>query len=154
MTLLAGDVALALDRASAFEADIVLVCAGREANTDSLDAQNAGLTAGQARRCSRSTREYRTKVPHIYAAGDVIGFPSLASTSMEQARVAVVDIFDLKYKTRVAPLFPYGIYTIPEMSMCRETEESLQKSGVPYVKGLARFSDNARGQMIGETTGA
>ena len=65
--------------------------------------------------------------------------------------MAVVDFFDLKYKTRVAPLFPYGIFTIPEVSMCGETEESLTKSGVAYVKGIAHLADNPRGMMIGES---
>ena len=144
-----GNVSLLLDRGEPLEVDIALICAGRNANTDSLALQNAGITPGKRGLLEVDAR-FRTRVPHIAAVGDVIGFPSLASTSMEQARVAVVDFFDLKYKTRVAPLFPYGIFTIPEVSMCGETEESLQKSGVPYVKGLAELSDNARGQMIGE----
>ena len=144
-----GHVRLCLDRGEPLEVDLALICAGRNANTDSLKLENAGLTPGKRGLLEVDAR-FRTKVPHIAAVGDVIGFPSLASTSMEQARVAVVDFFDLKYKTKVAPLFPYGIFTIPEVSMCGETEESLQKSGVPYVKGIAELSENARGLMIGE----
>jgi NAD(P) transhydrogenase len=83
----------------------------------------------------------------------VIGFPALAATSMEQARVAMVHAFDLKYKTRVAPILPYGIYTIPECSMAGETEESLVKKSVPFVAGVAHYDANARGQIIGAKNG-
>ncbi len=96
---------------------------------------------------------YQTVVPHIYAVGDVVGFPALAATSMEQARVAMVHAFDLKYKSGVAHILPYGIYTIPEVSMAGETEESLAKSGVPFVTGRARYAQNARGQIIGDKDG-
>ena len=144
-----NSVRLGLDRGEPLEVEAALICAGRTANTDSLGLANAGVTTGK-RGILEVDARFRTNVAHIAAVGDVIGFPSLASTSMEQARVAVVDFFDLKYKTRVAPLFPYGIFTIPEVSMCGETEESLQKSGVRFVKGVANFADNARGLMTGE----
>src|SRR4029078_10191153 len=78
---------------------------------------------------------YQTSLSHVYAAGDVIGFPALASTSMEQARVAMVHPLDPKYKTSVGPILPYGIYTIPECSVAGETEESLEKQNIPYVAG-------------------
>ncbi len=146
----ADRVRLGLDRGDPLEVDFALICAGRTANTDALGLANAGIAPGKRGLLEVDAR-FRTNVPHIAAVGDVIGFPSLASTSMEQARVAVVDFFDLKYKTRVAPLFPYGIFTIPEVSMCGETEETLQKSGVAYVKGIASLGENARGLMIGET---
>jgi NAD(P) transhydrogenase len=146
-----GDgVRLALDRGAPLEADLALICAGRTANTDALKLENAGLAPGKRGQLDVDGW-FRTRVPHIAAVGDVVGFPALASTAMEQARVAVVHFFDLKYKTRVAPLFPYGIYTIPEVSMVGETEESLRKGGVAYVKGVADLSQNARGLMIGET---
>jgi NAD(P) transhydrogenase len=96
---------------------------------------------------------YQTAVPHIYAAGDVIGFPALASTSMEQARIAMSHAFDLKFKERMAPILPYGIYTIPECSMAGETEESLTKAGVDYVCGHAYYKTNARGEIIGDEDG-
>jgi len=96
---------------------------------------------------------YQTNVPNIYAAGDVIGFPALASTSMEQARVAMVHAFDLKYKTRVAPILPYAIYTIPELATVGMTEEECQKKGVPAKAGRAYYRNNARGQIIGDTKG-
>ncbi len=96
---------------------------------------------------------YRTSAPHVYAAGDVIGFPALASVSMEQARVAVTHAFDLGYKDRVDPLLPYGIYTIPEMSMIGETEESAKEKGLDVETGSAAYSQNARGQIIGDQDG-
>jgi NAD(P) transhydrogenase len=91
-------------------------------------------------------------VPHIYAAGDVIGFPALASTSMEQARRAVGHALGLKVSI-ISPLLPNGIYTIPEVSMVGETEESLKKKGIDYVVGRARYEENARGQIIGDKDG-
>jgi NAD(P) transhydrogenase len=97
--------------------------------------------------------EYQTAVPGIYAVGDVIGFPALASTSMEQARVAVMHAFGFADPNRMAPVLPYGIYTIPEVSMAGETEESLKSKDIPYVVGRAAFSTNARGQIIGEAEG-
>lgn len=146
----AGGVKLCFDTAGSLEVEATLICAGRTANTDGLQLENAGLVAGKRGQLEVDAR-FRTKVAHIAAAGDVIGAPALASTSMEQARVAVVDFFDLKYKTRVAPLFPTGIFTIPEVSMVGETEESLRAAKVDFVKGTADFTENARGTMIGET---
>ena len=137
---------------STLEADIALVCAGRSANTKgmNLEAQGVVLTdRGQI----QVDAHYRTQAPQIYAAGDVIGFPALASTSMEQARIAVVHAFDLKYKTALAPVLPLGIYTIPEVSMAGQTEQGLKAAQIPYVVGRAWFKDNARGRIIGEQTG-
>src|SRR5262249_22303572 len=96
---------------------------------------------------------FQTSVPHIYAAGDVVGFPGLASTSMEQGRVAMCHAFHLSYKTRVNPIFPYGIYTIPEMSYVRPNEEELRKKGVDYLVGRAQMKDNARGEILGAESG-
>jgi len=96
---------------------------------------------------------FQTAVPNIYAAGDVIGFPSLASTSMEQARVAVCHAFGFEYKKEVSSLIPYGIYTIPEISMVGESEDSLRASGEEYLVGRASYKINPRGQIIGDTTG-
>lgn len=143
-------VALELRDGSLLEADLALVCAGRQGNTAGLALEAAGLSA-DARGHITVDGCFRTKAPHIAAVGDVIGFPALASTSMEQARVAVVHFFDLKYKTALAPIFPYGIFTIPEVAMVGETEEALAKAGVPVVKGVADFGAHARGAMIGET---
>lgn len=133
-------------------ADLLLVAAGRSGNTDDLNLAAAGLAA-QKRGTIEVNEHYQTAVPHIYAAGDVVGFPALAATSMEQARVAMVHAFDLKYKTRVAPVLPYGIYTIPECSMAGATEDALEERGVACVAGVARYPANARGQIIGDRNG-
>ena len=96
---------------------------------------------------------YRTEVAHIYAAGDVIGAPALAATSMEQARVAMCHAFGITAKADLAPLLPTGIYTIPEVSMVGETEEALKQQGVDFIAGRARYADNPRGRIIGDDTG-
>jgi NAD(P) transhydrogenase len=142
-------VGLTLTDGTRLDADLALVCAGRQANTAKLNLEAAGIATGKRGQLTVD-EHFRTTVPHIAAVGDVIGFPALASTSMEQARVAVVHFFDLGYKKGLAPVFPYGIFTIPEVSMVGETEEALRASGVPYVKGVADLSTNARGAMTGE----
>jgi NAD(P) transhydrogenase len=96
---------------------------------------------------------YRTSAPSIYAAGDVIGFPALASTSMEQARVAVCHAFEFQYKQRLASNLPMGIYTIPEISAVGETEESCKEKKIDYEVGRARYPNNVRGQIVGDRTG-
>ena len=95
----------------------------------------------------------RTEVPHIFAAGDVIGAPALAATGMEQARMAMCIACEVDYKDVVAPILPTGIYTIPEASMAGETEDSLKAKGVAYVVGRARYMDNPRGQIVGDESG-
>ncbi len=132
--------------------DTLLIAAGRSGNTDKLALPAAGLAAAK-RGLIDVNAHYQTAVPHIYAVGDVIGFPALAATSMEQARVAMVHAFDLKYKTRVAPILPYGIYTIPECSMAGATEASLIQAAIPFVAGVAHYDANARGQIIGARHG-
>jgi len=130
----------------------LLAAAGRSGNTDGMNLEAVGVKPSPRGQIEVNAH-YQTAAPHIYAAGDVIGFPALASTSMEQARVAMVHAFDLKYKTAVAPILPYGIYTIPECSVAGETEESLQKASIPYVVGRARYEHNPRGQIIGDRDG-
>lgn len=130
----------------------VLAATGRTGNTDKMNLEGIGIRPS-SRGILEVNENYQTSIPHIYAVGDVIGFPALASTSMEQARVAMVHAFDLKYKSKVAHILPYGIYTIPECSMAGETEESLLQKGVPYVVGRTRYSHNARGQIIGDREG-
>jgi len=132
--------------------DTLLAAAGRSGNTDGMNLENVGVKPS-SRGQIEVNAHYQTAAAHIYAAGDVIGFPALASTSMEQARVAMVHAFDLKYKTAVAPILPYGIYTIPECSVAGETEESLQKANIPYVAGRARYDQNPRWQIIGDRDG-
>ena len=147
--VLARSVRLKLSDGEEFETELVLVAAGRQANTESLKLEKAGIKPGK-RGAIEVDPWYRTSVDNIFAAGDVIGFPALASTSMEQARVAVVHMFEQSYKMSLSPVLPYGIYTIPEVSMAGETEEALKEKGVPYVSGIAWFRDNARGKIIGE----
>jgi NAD(P) transhydrogenase len=132
--------------------EAILVSSGRGGNTKTLGLENIGVAADE-RGQIHVNEHYQTTVPHIYAAGDVIGSPALASTAMEQARVAMVHAFDLKYKCDVARTLPYGIFTIPECSMAGETEEALQKAGVRYVVGKATYASNARGHIIGDDKG-
>ena len=143
---------LTLSSGGRLEADAVLVAAGRTGNSMLLNLECAGLVPGK-RGVIEVNDRYQTTVPHIYAAGDIVGFPALAATSMEQARVAMVHAFDLKYKTQVTPILPYGIYTIPECSMAGETEESLTKKSRPFVSGIAHYEKNPRGQIIGAKHG-
>ena len=112
----------------------------------------AGITPGKRGLITVDAR-YETEVPHIYAAGDVIGFPALASTSIEQARVAVCHAFGLGFKNASSPLLPTGIYTIPEVSMVGETEQSLKEKGIDYVVGPRLVPVNPRGKIIGDETG-
>ena len=133
-------------------AEKVLYAAGRQSNTGELQLENAGVETGK-RGLIVVDENYRTNIPNIYAAGDVIGFPALASTSMEQARVAMVNAFNLKYKSKLAPLLPYGIYTIPETSLVGLTEEDCLTKGIDYEVGRAYYRNNTRGQIIGDTSG-
>lgn len=132
--------------------DSLLYAVGRQCNSDSLNLAAAGLTA-DARGRLRVNEHYQTAVPHIYAAGDVIGFPSLASSSMLQGRLAVCHMWGQQC-ARVQPsLIPYGIYSIPEISMVGQTEHELTKNNIPYEYGIARYSEIAKGMMIGDETG-
>jgi NAD(P) transhydrogenase len=133
-------------------ADCVLFSAGRLGNSNGLGLERVGVKTN-ARGYIRVDEYYRTAVPEIFAAGDVIGFPALASTSMEQARVAVCTAFDLRYKQRVANVLPYGVWTIPEIATVGETEESLVASGIPFEVGRSSFRINPRGQILGELEG-
>jgi NAD(P) transhydrogenase len=145
-------VTLHLSQGRELQVEKVLYAAGRQSNTAELDLAKAGVQTG-TRGALVVNAQYQTTVPHIYAAGDVIGFPALASTSMEQARVAMVHAFDLQYETRLAPLLPYGIYTIPEIAMVGKTEEDCLKAGRAYEIGRAYYRNTARGQIIGDTAG-
>ena len=145
-------VRLTLSSGRAIEVDAVLVAAGRRSNTEKLNLHAAGVTPDE-RGLVRVNEHFQTDVQHIYAAGDVIGFPALASTGMEQARLAMVHAFDLGYKTSAASVLPLGIYTIPEVSVAGETESSLNAKGVRYVAGRAYYGENARGKIIGDFEG-
>lgn len=146
------DLAVTLKSGRKLQVQSVLAATGRTGNTEGMKLPAIGIQPSK-RGTLEVNAHYQTALPHIYAVGDVIGFPALASTSMEQARVAMVHAFDLKYKSGVAHILPYGIYTIPECSMAGETEESLLQKGVPYVVGRTRYQHNARGQIIGDKEG-
>jgi NAD(P) transhydrogenase len=131
--------------------DVVLHAAGRQGATDGLNLAAAGLEADVRGRIAVDAA-YRTAQPHIFAAGDVIGFPALAATSMEQGRRAACAAFDVLAPASTAPL-PYGIYTIPEISFVGRTERELTDARVPYVAGIARYRELIRGEMAGDNTG-
>jgi NAD(P) transhydrogenase len=134
------------------EADMLLYAAGRNGNTAKLACEKAGLQPGE-RETLTVNESYQTAVPHIYAAGDVIGFPALGSTSMDQGRVAVTQMFGLHDAERIAKQFPYGIYTIPEVSMIGLTEETAAKKGLDYVVGRANYREVPRGLIMGTQCG-
>lgn len=144
------DVSLGLDDGRTLRVECVLVAAGRQSNVESLALDKAGGVTG-SRGLVTVNERMQTSVPHIYAAGDVIGFPALASTSMEQARVAMCHAFELGYKTRMGTLLPYAIYTIPECSYIGLSEQAAADDGLDYVVGRSQFADNARGQIMCET---
>jgi NAD(P) transhydrogenase len=130
----------------------VLVSSGRCGQTAALGLDRVGIQTND-RGQIKVNAHFQTSVEHVYAAGDVIGFPALASTAMEQARLAMTHAFELKYKTDLAPILPYGIYTIPECSMAGATEEELRSAKTPYGVGKAFYGSNARGQIIGDRKG-
>ena len=132
-------------------AEKALYSIGRTGATGRLNLEAAGLKADDRGRL-KVDENYQTEVPHIYAAGDVIGFPSLASTSLEQGRLAACHAFGVEAKSTPA-LFPYGIYTIPEISYVGKNEEELTQANVPYEMGKASYREIARGQIIGDSIG-
>jgi NAD(P) transhydrogenase len=131
--------------------DTALYSVGRTGATSALNLEAAGLPVDDRGRLTVN-EHYQTSVPHVYAVGDVIGFPSLASTSMEQGRLSACHAFGVA-ATSVPALFPYGIYSIPEISMVGRTEEELTQEGVPYEVGKAHYREIARGQIIGDSSG-
>jgi len=145
-------VRIAMPSGAAIEAESALFAAGRRGAVDELHLDRAGLAVNK-RGYIEVNASYQTAVPSIYAAGDVIGFPALASTSMEQGRVAVCHAFGFHYKQRLASMLPMGVYTIPEISAVGETEESCQEKGAEYEVGRARYANNARGLIAGDPAG-
>jgi NAD(P) transhydrogenase len=129
----------------------LLYAVGRQANSDQLNLEAIGL-APDGRGKVIVDANYQTSVPHVYAAGDVIGFPALASTSMEQGRLASCHIFGIS-GTIPPNQIPYGVYTIPEISMVGATEEQLTRDKVPYEVGISRYAELAKGQMLGDDQG-
>ncbi len=143
-------VVASLESGKEVHGDALLYTVGRQTNADLLDLPAAGLAADDRGRIVVN-EFFQTAVPHIYAAGDVIGFPALASTSMEQGRLASCHMFGTYCESRQA--IPYGIYTIPEISMVGETEEGLTAAKIPYEIGLSKFEELAKGQMLGVEAG-
>ncbi|WP_416968904.1 Si-specific NAD(P)(+) transhydrogenase [Streptomyces sp. 4F14] len=140
-----------LESGKKIPADAVMYSAGRQGLTDELALENAGLTADRRGRIAVD-ENYRTPVPHIYAVGDVIGYPALAATSMEQGRAAAYHAFG-EPVGRMHDLQPIGIYTIPEISFVGRTEDQLTEECVPFEVGVARYRELARGQIIGDAHG-
>jgi NAD(P) transhydrogenase len=134
------------------DADCVLYCAGREGNTHDLGLAAADVEVN-ARGFITVDPQFRTTSFNIFAAGDVIGFPALASTAMEQARVAMCHAFDLRYKSQVSPVLPYGVWTVPELATVGLGEDEAHAKGIPVEVGKASFRGNPRGQIIGDTEG-
>jgi NAD(P) transhydrogenase len=141
-----------LESGPPIEAEMALFAAGRRANVQDLGLESVGLAVNK-RGYLEVNEDYLTSAPNIYAAGDVIGFPALASTSMEQGRVAVCHAFGFGYKKRLAHMLPMGIYTIPEVSMVGETEDSCTEKGIAYAVGRGHYANNARGQITGDKQG-
>jgi len=131
----------------------ILVSSGRSGQTAGLGLDKIGIELNKRGQILVNDKTFQTSVAHIYAAGDVIGNPALASTAMAQARMAIGHAFNLPFNTGLTDVLPSGIYTIPECSMAGASEEQLQKEGIPYVVGRARYADNARGQIIGDSSG-
>lgn len=147
-----GRVRVTLSDGVVLHTDAVLVTTGRVGNSAPLGLAGIGVKVND-RGFIAVDEHYRTAVPHIYAAGDVIGFPALASASMEQARVAMCHAFELRYKSAVSSVLPYGVWTIPEIATVGESENSLHAREMPYEIGRASFRLNARGQILGDTDG-
>jgi len=145
-------VQITLEKGGVQDFDIALIASGRQSNVQTLGLNQIGVKSGN-RGLILVNEKYQTSVPNIYAAGDVIGFPALASTSMEQARVAMVHAFDLEYKERMSPILPLAVYTIPEMSSVGLTEDDCKSKNIPYLLGRAFYENNARGQIIGDMSG-
>ncbi len=142
---------LHLESGKRLVSDLVLYSVGRLGATEALNLKAAGLEA-DARGRLKVDEHFRTNVPHIYAAGDVIGYPSLATTSSEQGRLAACYAFNTPTEP-MADHFPIGIYTIPEISMVGKTEQELTRNKVPYETGMARYKEIARGGIMGDPHG-
>jgi NAD(P) transhydrogenase len=145
-------IACRLEDGTSIVTDKLLAASGRTGRTEGLNLADVGVPTDK-RGYVKVDENYRTPVPHIYAAGDVIGFPALASTSMEQARVAVSHAFGFEYKRQVSNVIPFGIYTIPEVSCVGLSEEAAREKGIEHVIGRAFYRDNARGKIIGDKDG-
>jgi NAD(P) transhydrogenase len=147
-----GRVVTTLEDGRAIRTEMLLFAAGRMGATASLGLEHCGLSVDNRGRLSVDPKTFQTEIPHIYAAGDVIGFPSLASTSMEQGRIAACHAFGLPMPPAPA-YFPYGIYAVPEISTVGMSEEEVKEKKIPYECGIARFRETSRGHIMGLDTG-
>nr|MDT0664976.1 FAD-dependent oxidoreductase [Micromonospora sp. DSM 115978] len=141
-----------LESGKKIPADTVMYSAGRQGLTSALHLENAGLAA-DARGRIKVREDFRTEVDHIYAVGDVIGFPALAATSMEQGRIAAYSAAGEEVHALHAELMPIGIYAIPEISYVGATEDELTEKAIPFEVGVARYRELARGQIVGDSYG-
>jgi NAD(P) transhydrogenase len=141
-----------LDDGRVIRSQVVLYAAGRTGNVGSLGLEAVGIEADSRGRIKVDHETFQTTVPNIYATGDVIGFPSLASTSMEQGRVAACHAFGV-HLPPPPETFPYGIYAVPEISTVGQSEEEVRESGAAYEVGVARFRETSRGHIMGVNTG-
>jgi NAD(P) transhydrogenase len=146
-----GEVQATMQSGKHLRAESLLYCIGRQGATKGLGLENVGLEADSRGRLTVNA-SFQTTLDHVYAVGDVIGFPALASTSMEQGRLASCHAFGVP-TTSIPDLFPYGIYAIPEISMVGKTEEQLTAEGIPYEAGIAQYREIARGQILGDEAG-
>ena len=139
---------VSLENGRHVRAEMLLFAAGRMGATDRLNLDSIGLETDHRGRIKVDRDTYQTDVPHIYAAGDVIGHPSLASTSLQQGRIAACHALNTPTLPE-SPWFPYGIYSVPEISTCGMSEEEMQERGIAYEVGIARFRETSRGHIMG-----
>lgn len=145
-------VQLSLKIQGVLDVDVALIATGRRSNVDGLGLEEVGVEMDEAGFVVVN-ENYQTSVPHIYAAGDVIGFPALASTSMEQARMAMTRAFGQEQDEALSPVLPLAVYTIPEISSVGLTEDDCRAKKIPYLVGRAYYEKNPRGQIIGDMSG-
>ena len=145
-------VQLNLEMHGALDVDVALIAMGRQSNVEGLGLEDVGVETDEHGFIVVS-ENYQTSVPHIYAAGDVIGFPALAATSMEQARKAMIYAFGQEREGTITPVLPLAVYTIPEISSVGLTEDDCRTKKIPYLVGRAYYEKNPRGQIIGDMSG-
>jgi NAD(P) transhydrogenase len=148
----ADHVQLTLATRGVLDFEIALIASGRQSNVQELGLEQIGVKMGN-RGLIIVDEKFQTSIPNIYAAGDVIGFPALASTSMDQARIAMVHAFGLSYKEHMSPVLPLAVYAIPEISSVGLTEDDCMAKQIPYLIGRAFYENNPRGQIIGDMSG-
>ncbi len=143
---------ISLQNGERLEFELALIAAGRQSNVQGMGLEGVGIQLGQ-RGLIPVNENYQTSVPNIYAAGDVVGFPALASTSMEQARTAMAHAFNFQYPGSNIHLVPMAIYTVPEIAMVGLTEDACKEKKIPYLVGRAYYEKNPRGLIIGDRSG-